>query len=315
MGLIYSDNNLKSNGGTERMMRELEKRLSQNFLNDFSIFTTLEILQKTNSNKRIFWTHEVPARQNSGDIEYDIFRSGIFRYVNGLVFVSHWQMEEYLKLHPMNWDAWDKCRVLHNAIDPIEEHEKPKDKISLVYMSNPSRGLDVLYESFLLLSQKYDDVELNVFSSASLYGRSHEDKTYEKLFDGLKQHPKINSYGSVDNSRLREELKKNHIFAYPCTYGETSCISLIEAMSAGLLCVHPNQCALSETASGWTNMYHYQANKNKHVDIFFKQLDNAVMQIKNNEVNHLQYQKKYADYHFGWSKRIKQWEDFLAGMV
>lgn len=312
MGLVYSENNKVSNGGTERMMRELEKRLSHQ---DVSIFTTLEVLQKVQTQKRIFWTHEVPARPNSGDIEYDFFKNGIFRFVNGLVFVSYWQMEEYLKIHPMSWNDWDKCRVLHNAIDPIEDHEKPKDKIGLIYMSNPSRGLDILYESFFYLAQKHDDVELNVFSSASLYGRSHEDQKYEKLFNDLKNHPKVNFYGSVDNSRLREELKKNHIFAYPCTYGETSCISLIEAMSSGLLCVHPNQCALSETASGWTNMYHYQANTEKHIDIFTKQLDNAVRQIKNGDVNHLQYQKKYADYHFSWKKRITEWEDFLAAVV
>ena len=48
----------------------------------------------------------------------------------------------------------------------------------------------------------------------------------------------------VDEKATDDELKKSlassHIFPYPSTYRETFCLALLEAMSAGLLCVHPN---------------------------------------------------------------------------
>ena len=67
-----------------------------------------------------------------------------------------------------------------------------------------------------------------------------------------------------------------HIFAYPSIWPETSCIALIEAMSAGLLCVHSAYAALPETSANWTMMYPISEDHQQHCNIFADNLVSAV---------------------------------------
>jgi hypothetical protein len=71
----------------------------------------------------------------------------------------------------------------------------------------------------------------------------------------FRQHPKIRYHGTQPNAAVREALTRAHVFAYPSVWPETSCLCLIEAMSAGLVCVHSNLGALFETAAHWTQIY------------------------------------------------------------
>ena len=48
---------------------------------------------------------------------------------------------------------------------------------------------------------------------------------------------------------------------YPNTFKETSCLCLIEAMSAGCVCVHSSLGALPDTSNGLTCMYEYTPDK------------------------------------------------------
>jgi glycosyltransferase involved in cell wall biosynthesis len=313
MSVIYDNVNKTANGGTELMLRGLESRISPELLDDVYICRSVDVLKVLpNDRIKIYWTHEVPATQETNFIEFNSFTMNRWQDFDRVVFVSNWQLNEYMKNYGFTWTDWDKAIVLRNAIDPIEDHVKPTDKIRLIYTSNPARGLDVLYEAFDKLSKKHDDVELEVFSSAAIYGMAEEDIQFKDLFDKLKSHKQIVYHPGAPNSEVREALKRSHIFAYPSTYGETSCISLIEAMSAKLLCVHPNQCALFETGGGMTNMYHYEKDVNKHVDVFYKQLDAAIEQYKYGDINHLPTQKNYVDFAYSWKNRTPQWESFLT---
>ena len=153
--------------------------------------------------------------------------------------------------------------VIKNAIDPIEHHEKPKDKINLIYHTTPHRGLDILYAVYEQLAKNRDDIHLDVYSSFNVYGWPQRDVEFKPLFDKLEAHPNITYHGAVPNSEVREALKKAHIFAYPCTWVETSCISAIEAMSAGCAVVCPNLGALPETTSNFGIMYPFDEDINE----------------------------------------------------
>jgi glycosyltransferase involved in cell wall biosynthesis len=312
MTILYDEKNLNASGGTEQMMRGIEQRINPEILKDFSISRSMKHLIESPSDKiRLYWTHEVPAIPENDRIEYEYVSKYRWTAFNKIICVSNWQMNEYVKRYNMNWSDLENFKVLQNAIEPIEEHQKPTDVIRLIYISNPNRGLDILYEVFDDISHKYDNVVLEVFSSAKLYGNDHEDLEFQDLFNNLKAHPKITYHGSVPNSEIREALKRSHIFAYPSTWGETSCISLIEAKSAGLLCVHPNNAALFETASGTTNMYQYVHHKGTHAETFHRELIKAIEQYKRGDIEHLEIQKKHTDLVYSWKTRIPQWEEFL----
>ena len=86
------------------------------------------------------------------------------------------------------------------------------------------------------------------------------DSYYQQLFTKIKNHPNMTYHSSVPNKVIRESLQNSHIFVYPSTYQETSCLCLIEAMSAGCICIHSSLGALPETSNNLTNMYPYSSN-------------------------------------------------------
>jgi glycosyltransferase involved in cell wall biosynthesis len=188
-----------------------------------------------------------------------------------LIFVSHWQMQNYIAAYNI---PWSRCAVIRNAIEPFERHDKPQDgTIRLAYWSTPHRGLELLIPAFEAISVRRPNVVLDVYSSFNLYGWPQRDEQYKPLFEKCKAHPKINYHGSVSNETLREALKDTHIFAYPSIWPETSCLCLIEAMSARLVCVHSSLAALPETSLSQTYMYQFNENPDIHASDFASFLD------------------------------------------
>jgi glycosyltransferase involved in cell wall biosynthesis len=299
-------NTLNPRGGTE-LMAERINTLRPELLSHFNIMHSRE----TNisfTKKNILVLHDLAL-----DPMHEHLRDGGWKNFDKLIFVSHWQkqqFQDYLGLPP------SASVVLKNAITPIEEHTKPTDKIRLMYYSTPHRGLDILYAAFVPLAKEFPNLELNVFSSFDLYAWPERDEQHKELFKKLEDHPQINYSKSVSNDQIREELKRNHILAYPSNWQETSCLVLIEAMSAGLTCVHSSLAALPETSLGLTVMYDYHEDPNTHAMIFYNNLRRAIMIHSDNKLmaqhtNNLAVQKSIADVVYSWDNRAIQWESLM----
>jgi len=308
--MVFAKDNLSTNamGGSELMKVELESRLDPRLLEEFQIFVSRVQEDLDETKLRIYWIQDLP-----GDPAVEHLANDGWNKFHKIVFVSNWQMQAFISRYQI---PWNRCIVLHNAINPIELHEKPTDgPVRLAYWSTPHRGLSILAPVFDKLSEKYD-VELDVYSSFKIYGWDQRDKEFEELFDFCKKHPKINYYGSIPNATLRGQLKNTHILAYPNIWPETSCITLMEAMSAGMLAVHPNFAALSETAANWTYMYQWTDNMNEHAGLFYNVLESAVQNINDPNLKlHLQAQKSYADGFYNWQSRAHQWKSLLTSLL
>ncbi len=294
-------------GGTELMKYALESRLDKELLDEVQIVCS-RVRELDESKLRIFWAHDLP-----GDPESEFLRDGGWDKFHRLVFVSNWQMQAYIQAYNI---PWSKCIVLQNAITPIEEHEKPTDKIRLAYWSTPHRGLNIVVPVFNKLAEQYDNIELDVFSSFGLYGWPERDEPFKDLFQACKDHPKINYHGSVPNEQIHEYLKTAHILAYPSTWPETSCIVLMEAMSAGLLCVHPNFAALPETSANWTMMYQFDDDIQRHAQVFYNTMKACIENLNDPGVqSRLASQSSYSNVFYNWEVRARQWDVFLRSLL
>lgn len=294
-------------GGTELMLEALHNNLPKDLMDHFQIIPS-RVREVDDSKIKIYWLHDLP-----GDPESEHLRNGGWNRFDKLVFVSNWQMQAYQQHYGL---PWYKCVVLHNAIDPIPAVEKPKDKIKLIYHTTPHRGLNILCSVYDQLCDEFDNIELDVYSSFKIYGWEQRDEPYRELIDYCKQHPKINYHGSVPNAEIRKALQQAHIYAYPNIWQETSCISLIEAMSAGLFCIHPNYAALYETASNWTWMYQWHENPKDHAKLFYELTSNAIRLYNHPDTTTtLHAQKAYVDAFYGWHNRKNQWQNLLVSML
>lgn len=313
MGFAYNniDMTKKSRGGSELMAERLEKRIDPEMLKHFQIHVS-RVGEVDDSKIQLLQLQDLP-----GDPASDHLKNGGYNKFERLIFVSNWQMQNYIQYYGI---PWYKCCVLTNAIVPVPASLdlKPKDQVNIIYHTTPHRGLELLVPAFIELAKNHDDVHLDVFSSFSIYGWSERDKPYEPLFDMIKQHPKMTYHGARPNEEVREALSKAHIFAYPNIWMETSCMALMEAMSAECLCVHPNYGALYETASQYTWMYQWQDNKQDHLNNFYQMLDGAVKAVRNmSEVleDTLQGQKIFADRFYNVDIKKHAWEALLKSIL
>ena len=250
-----------------------------------------------------------------GDPMYDHLRDGGWQKFEKLVFVSHWQkqqFQDYLGVPP------SAGTVIKNAVEPFEDHTKEYDKIRLIYTSTPHRGLEILVPVFCALADRYPNIELDVFSSFGIYGPNWEerDKQFEPLFQRMREHPQINYHGWADQETVRAAYQRAHIFAYPCIWQETFCRSLAEAMSAGCLAVHPNFSALTETSGGLTVQYNGDhEDHNLHANIFAHTLMYAIENVQNNDLtNLLGFIKTYADTRYSWESTMPKWKGLIASL-
>lgn len=305
---VTDDIAANAKGGTELMRDALFSRISPDLLKHFQIICSRPTHLEEDK-IRILWCHDLPEDPYVRNLAEPSYRDQFDLFV----FVSNWQMDQYKRVLGV---PYSKSIVLENAIAPIEVNEKPKDIIKLIYTPTPHRGLELLVPVFKKLSEHFDNIELDVYSSFKLYGWEQRDEPYRKVFEECNNHPKINYYGTATNDVVREALSKAHIFAYPSIWPETSCLCLIEAMSAKCISVHPNYAALPDTAGGLTMMYQWSEDVNTHANRFGSTLVTAINYAQTNEiVPILDYTKTYADYRFSWDRRIVAWENVLTSLA
>jgi FkbM family methyltransferase len=293
-------------GGTELMYNELMKRLPNAYKERFSIFNYLPYADF--SKITIFWnqlSHDQEAVQWLNDKKKH-------ESIDKFVFVSNWQSENYRKIFGI---AGYKTSVIKNACIGTEEVEKHiQFPIKICYTSTPWRGLDVLLDAWKYL--EHLPCELHVFSSTKIYGtefaQKEEDK-YQHLYDKCNTLKNVIYRGSIYNEQLRAELPYFDIMAYPSTFEETSCISVIEALSAGLRVVCSNIGALPETTEGWAKLYPFYENKERHALEFAKILQNEIeYYVRGYSINELINQKLVFKNRWSWDYRVHQWKEFLT---
>ena len=303
----------KSKGGTEIMRENLISKLTKRNPKVLDRTQIAVLNDKLKSNKKkILWLHDL-----SNDPRLQILKEkknlDVFKKI---VFVSNWQQfifNAFLKV------PYQKGVVIQNAIEPIPKHDKPNEgKLNICYFSTPHRGLEILlnvWEKIQKIPQIKDKVELNVYSSFKIYNRPELDKDFVHLYDKANTLSNVNYYGTVSNDEIRNMLKKQHIFAYPSIYQETSCLCLLEAMSAGCLCVISNFGALPETSSNFAWMHNYYEDTKKHEQEHFENLIKAIEEFWNEDVQtHLKEQVKFTNKFYNWNTRIKEWEKLIKSL-
>jgi len=306
----YNELNSESNGGTELTTRSIFDRLDRDELDGIQIITS-RVRNLDPEKIRILHLHDLPLDPESTHLKNENSRNSFHK----LVFSSQWQYQQFRGHLSIPYDT--RSAVILTGIDPIPLDEKPKDKIRMIYTATPHRGLEILVPVFIELTKSNPDIELDVFSSFGIYGSKWEgrDEQYKQIFKMCEEHPQINYHGWKSNDVVREAYQKAHIFPYPCIWEETSCRSLIEAMSAGCICVHPNLAALPETSGGLTLMYDGSTDIKDHTSIFAASLQYTIDNVRKNNLSNLrEFIKLYADSRHSWDNVIIRWKSLIQSL-
>lgn len=145
-----------------------------------------------------------------------------------------------LKLSP-NKNIFYYPNYVMDDFYPKKTPEKPTDRINLIYFGRISKAknIDIILSTFYLLSDKYNNVYLDIVGDA-------EDNC---LLDSLKEtvrnkglYNKICFHSACNHDRLREHLKDKHFFIFPTQNNrEGHSNALTEAMSWGVIPITTKQ--------------------------------------------------------------------------
>jgi glycosyltransferase involved in cell wall biosynthesis len=309
---MYSKNELnsKARGGSELMAERLLTRLPEELVNEFQ-FILSRVRDIDESKFRIYWVHDLPWDPETNHLKN---QTSIDRF-HQIVFCGDWQYNQFQNICKLPWQS--NIRVINNGIIPFSpEGKKSNEEIRLIYTSTPQRGLEILLPVFDALSKKYDNIHLDVFSSFKIYGWEERDKSYEPLYDMARNHPKITYHGFQPNEVVREHLEKAHILAYPSIWMECNSLAVIEAMSAGVMCVHPNYGGIVDSTGNLSISYPWLEDKNAHANEFYQVMCYAIENVLNDDLqNYLKFVKIYADQRYNIDGISSRWRGLLGSIV
>ena len=302
---------MQPKGGSELAYQALLKNVGSDWVKDVNLILSVcnpALLDTTRKN--VVWQQLSYDQQNVALMRDKSFVDR----VDCFVYVSNWQYEKFRNIY--NIPEY-KSVVIKNATEPFVYTQRSQGKMKLIYTSAPNRGLDVLLDAFEVLSR--DDVELDVYSSTIIYGSDYSkqvDHIYKPLFDRASNMKNVNYKGYGENNVVREALQQSHIFAYPSTFEETSCMAAIEAGSAGCKLVTTNYGALYETGSEYATMVPFNSNRSMLVRSYAKALNQAINNYwKQENLDLLQKQSDYFNTFYNWQVRTSQWKNLFNHII
>lgn len=295
-------------GGTEILREGLYKHTNVSEYDNINLLLCTPDYGKIRfTKKNILWQHLNYSDESLGPIKDQSFMKSI----QASVYVSNWQIEKFRYLFQI---PVHNSYVIKNAIEPIEFIEKPRgEKLKLIYTSTPFRGLSVLLDVFEQLNR--DDIELDVYSSTSVYGSgyvNHTGDVYEELFDRARLMKNVNYMGYAENQDIHKAVQQAHIFAYPSIFEETCCLSMVEAGAAGCDMVTTNLGALYETGSEYAKMIPIQSTEADMVNNYAQALNDTIDNYWNKEnQDKLKEQSDFYNKYYSWERRAKEWNRFF----
>lgn len=310
---ISEDTNVRpAKGGTELLRDSMLKYTKFNEYEDLNlVLSTPDINKVRFTKKNILWQHLNYSDESLGPMKDPSFMKAI----DATVYVSHWQLEKFRYLFQV---PLHNAYVIRNAIDPIEFKPKAKDgKLKLIYTSTPFRGLSILLDVMENINR--DDIELDVYSSTSVYGSGYEAHyygVYDELFSRARSTKNVNYMGYAENKDIHTALQEAHIFAYPSIFEETACLSMIEAAAAGCNLVTTDLGALPETGGMYAKMCTIKSNEKEIAEEYMKLLNHTIDNYWSNENQELiREQSDYFNKYYNWERRAKEWDRLFEIMT
>ena len=301
-------------GGTELQLEYLSKYVPKEILDQVQITTSVpEKIPLHPTKMNILWQKNSYDQPNLSNWFKD--KSNHKKY-DWYVFNSHWNYEKFRMMFDV---PTERCLVIKNGIDNIKVRDikKKKDKVKLIFHPTPWRGLNVMLAAMQYI--KNPNVILDVYSSTEVYGEDFKkanDDQYKELYEQAKELPNVNYIGYKPNEYIKEHLHEYDIFAYPSIWEETSCISAIEAMAAGLYLITTDYGALYETCAEFSSYVPYQEDYKALAQNFAFAIETIADNLTApGVIDHLEMQIKYTNHYYAWAKQGDTWTQFLKGAL
>ena len=305
---------MQPRGATEIQMEMLYKHVPKTLLDQVQICTSIPGKVPLDPNKlNILW------QKNSWDqpnLQEFFGNKARHKEYDWYVFNSHWNYEKFRYFFDI---PTERSVVIKNGTNNFPQRKiyKKGEPIKILHHNTPWRGLNVVLRA--MQEVKNPNITLDVYSSTQVYGdafKQHNDEQFKPLYEQAQQLPNVNYIGYKPNEYILEHMTDYDLYVYPSIFEETSCVSALEALAAGVHVITNNFGALYETCAEWPVYVTYNTNYEAMAKDTAAAIEVAANYLHEDFIqDHLEEQQKFYKRFYNWQKKGMEWTSFLQGAI
>jgi len=305
---------MQPRGATEIQMEMLYKHVPKELLDQVQICTSIPGKVPLDPNKiNILW------QKNSWDqpnLQQFFGNKARHKEYDWYVFNSHWNYEKFRYFFDI---PTERSVVIKNGTNNFPQRKiyKKGEPIKILHHNTPWRGLNVLLRAMQEI--KNPNITLDVYSSTQVYGDAFKkqlDEQFQPLYDQAKELPNVNYIGYKPNEYILKHITDYDLYVYPSVFEETSCVSALEALAAGVHVITNNFGALYETCSEWPVYITYSTDYESMAKDTAAAIEVTASYLHEDFIqDHLEEQQKFYKRFYNWQKKGMEWESFLRGAI
>jgi beta-1,4-mannosyl-glycoprotein beta-1,4-N-acetylglucosaminyltransferase len=179
-------------------------------------------------------------------------------HIDGCVCQTQWHADEYVRQYPA---LKNKIRVINNGIDtelfPAANAKKVRNRF--IYTSRTERGLTRILDLWPDIMSALPDATL-VISTYVAFPCNDDERRIQARIAHLNQIHRgedddvqvqcIRHLGQLNHEKLYAEMGEAEYWLYPTDWPETSCITAMEMLMSGVICLYYPVAGLTETMGG-----------------------------------------------------------------
>jgi glycosyltransferase involved in cell wall biosynthesis len=305
---------MQPRGATEIQMEMLYKHVPKELLDQVQICTSIPGKVPLDPNKlNILW------QKNSWDqpnLQEFFGNKARHKEYDWYIFNSHWNYEKFRYFFDI---PTERSVVIKNGTNnfPKRKIYKQGEPIKILHHNTPWRGLNVVLRAMQEI--KNPNITLDVYSSTQVYGdafKKQQDEQFQPLYEQAKELPNVNYIGYKPNEYILEHMTNYDLYVYPSIFEETSCVSALEALAAGVHVITNNFGALYETCAEWPVYVTYNTNYEAMARDTAEAIEIAAGYLHEDFIqDHLEEQQKFYKRFYNWQKKGMEWTSFLQGAL
>lgn len=209
---------------------------------------------------------------NSFNLAYNLKNN-----INGLICLSDWHLSN---VNQFIDSSIIKQYIIYNPIDiSYYKDNVPIVKNRFIYVSDPTRGLEILIDCLINLQKNFNDLSLVVF---------RKNEFSEIINKKLKLLNNVILYNKESQNTVANEFLKSEYFFYPNNLCETFCNIAVEAQLYNTICIYNNLGGLKTTIADRGLPINYDINDPNYIE----KTVNDIKLLMNNETKKNMFRKK-----------------------
>ena len=219
--------------------------------------------------------------------------------ITGAICLTEWHKGHIANHYPI---LKDKIHIINNGIAPglfVSASDCIKIKNLFIYTSCPERGLNKLLEFWPKIIDFFPDAKLKI-SSYNDFPANDADNSMQKI---IKSYPSsIEHCGKLKPADLYKLMAQAEYWLYPTNWPETSCITALEMLNSGVICLYHPCAGLTDTMG----KYGIQLKEGDEINTLVKTA--LLPESKKNKM--IADGREYA-LSCSWDNKAKIWNDLI----